>query len=170
MESGFLRAGAVRLQYLSRGRGPEAIVFVHGYQASARVWRLVQEALDPERSRTIALNNRGAGDSDRTEREDDYRIESFATDLVAAVDALGLRELTLVGHSLGGATAVRFALEHQDRLKALVLLNPVPLDHRSGRVPVAVTEHERAVLASSAAAERASAPENFLRALDEDMA
>ena len=84
MESGFLRAGAVRLEYFSRGRGPEAIVFVHGYQASARVWRLVQEALDPERYRTIALNNRGAGDSDRTEREDDYRIESFATDLGAA--------------------------------------------------------------------------------------
>ena len=170
METGFLRAGPVRLQYFSRGRGPEVIVFVHGYQASARVWRLVQESLDPERFRTIALNNRGAGDSDRTPREDDYRIEAFATDLRAAVDALGLRDFTLVGHSLGGATAVQFALAHQDQLKALVLLNPVPLDHRSGSVPVAATEHERAVLASSAAAERASAPEDFLRALDADMA
>jgi hypothetical protein len=46
----------------------------------------------------------------------------------------------------------------------------VPLDHRSGSVPVAATGHERAVLASSAAAERASAPEDFLRALDADMA
>lgn len=170
METGFVRAGAINLQYFARGRGPETVLFVHGYQASARVWRLVQDALDPERFRTIALNNRGAGESDRTPREDDYRIEAFATDLAAAVDALALRDFTLVGHSLGGATVAQFALAHQHLLRALVLLNPIPLDHRAGRVPVAATEHERAVLASAAARERASAPDDFLRALDADMA
>jgi 3-oxoadipate enol-lactonase len=173
MEEGFVQAGPVRLQYFARGHGPETVVLVHGYLASARVWRLVQEALDPERFRTIALNNRGAGDSDRAMGEGDYRIETFASDLAAAVHALGLRRFALVGHSLGGATAVQYALdhpEHQDRLSALVLLNPVPLDHRTGTVPVAVTEHEKAVLAASAAAERAGAPVAFWQALDADMA
>jgi branched-chain amino acid transport system permease protein len=170
VESGYLHTGAVRLQYFTRGQGPQPILFVHGYQASAPVWRLVQEAMDPQRFRTIALNNRGAGGSDRTPRQDDYRVESFAADLAAAVDALGLRDFTLVGHSLGGATVTQYALAHQRLLKALVLVNPIPLDHRAGTIPVAATEHERAAMAAAAAEERANAPEELLRVLDAEMA
>jgi pimeloyl-ACP methyl ester carboxylesterase len=170
MEMGFVRANRVRLQYFTHGHGPEVILFVHGYQASGRVWRLVQEALDPERFRTIALNNRGAGDSDRGAREGDYSIESFATDLAAAVQALTLRDVSLVGHSLGGATATQFALVHQSWLRALVLVNPIPLDHRTGSVRLGTSEAGRSALAAAAAAERAGAPEDFLQALDADMA
>jgi pimeloyl-ACP methyl ester carboxylesterase len=158
------------LQYFTRGTGPEVVVLVHGYQASARVWRLVQDALDPERFRTVAISNRGAGESDRTAREADFAIESFAVDLAAAVDTLELGRFTLVGHSMGGATAVQYALQHQERLRALVLLNPIPLDHRTGTIPVAATERERAALSATATLERADAPDDFLQALDADMA
>ncbi len=70
MDSAFVQAGPVRLQTFSRGRGTRTIVLVHGYRMSGRVWQLVQEALNPERFRTIALCNRGAADSDRTPGED----------------------------------------------------------------------------------------------------
>jgi pimeloyl-ACP methyl ester carboxylesterase len=123
MESHFVQTPLVRLQYLEHGTGPEVLVLVHGYQASARIWRLTQEALDPARFRSIAINNRGAGDSDRSPNEADYSIESFAADLYAAIETLGLRNITLVGHSLGGKIVTRYALDHPETLKALVLLD-----------------------------------------------
>ena len=130
MKTDFLQANEVRLQYFEHGEGPEVLVLVHGYQSSGRVWQLMQEALDPARFRTLAISNRGAGDSDRTPLESDYSVESFARDLHAAVQALGLAEFTLVGHSMGGATVTQFALDHPECLKALVLLDPAPLGGR----------------------------------------
>lgn len=130
MKTDFLQANDVKLQYFEHGTGPEVLVLVHGYQSSGRIWQLIQEALDPTRFRTIAISNRGAGDSDRTPSEAAYTVESFARDLHAAVEALDLGEFTLVGHSMGGATVTQFALDHPECLKALVLLNPAPLGGR----------------------------------------
>src|SRR5215510_12294665 len=104
---------------------------VHGYRSSGRIWRLVQEALDPTRFRSLALSNRGAGDSERTAAEADYTVESFVGDLFAATPALGLRDFTLVGHSMGRATVTQFALDHPELVKALVPLNPAPLAGRA---------------------------------------
>jgi pimeloyl-ACP methyl ester carboxylesterase len=131
MRTDFVQANAVKLQYCEHGAGPELLVLVHGYQTSGRIWRLVQEALDPSRYRSLALSNRGAGDSERTAAEADYTVESFARDLYAATQALGLWDFTLVGHSMGGATATQFALDHAEMVKALVLLNPVRLAGRT---------------------------------------
>jgi branched-chain amino acid transport system permease protein len=166
MEAGFVQAGAVRLQCFVHGTGSETIVFVHGYEASGRIWRMVQAALDPTRYRTIALSNRGAGDSDRSPREEDYFIESFAADLYAAVQAEGLRDFTLVGHSMGGATVTSYALDHQDTLKALVLLNSASLDAQS-RILHPLTPEQRQALD---AIDRSRAPKEFLDALLADMA
>ena len=130
MNTGFVQAGLVKLQYFEHGSGPETVVLVHGYQSSGRIWRLTQEALDPARFRTIAISNRGAGDSDRTSGEAGYGIPQFAADLNAAVTSLGVRDFTLVGHSLGGKTVTQFTLDHQDLVKALVLLDSGSLDGR----------------------------------------
>jgi branched-chain amino acid transport system permease protein len=131
MKTDFVQAGDVKLQYFEHGEGPELLVLVHGYRSSGRIWQLAQEALDASRFHSIAISNRGAGDSDRTPSESDYTVESFSRDLFAAVQALGLRDFTLVGHSMGGATVTQFALDHPDLLKALVLLNPAPLGGRT---------------------------------------
>src|SRR5215470_18322445 len=131
MKTDFVQAGTVKLQYFEHGTGPEPLVLVHGYQSSGRIWRLVQEALDQTRFRSMALSNRGAGDSERTAAESDYTVESFAGDLFAAMQALGLRDFTLVGHSMGGATVTQFALDHPALVQALVLLNPAPLAGRA---------------------------------------
>ena len=130
MQTNFVQAGDVRLQYFEHGEGPELLVLVHGYRSSGRIWQLTQEALDPRRYRSIAISNRGAGDSDRSSSEADYTVESFSTGLFAATQALGLRDFTLVGHSMGGATVTQFALDYPQRLKALLLLNPAPLAGR----------------------------------------
>lgn len=135
MQSDFLQAGSVRLQYFEHGSGPETVVLVHGYTASARIWRAMQECLDPTRFRVLAINNRGAGDSDRSTDEADYTVEAFARDLSGAVTTLGLRDFHLVGHSMGGATVSRFALDHQALLRSLTLLDPAPLASRPALTP-----------------------------------
>ena len=131
MESRFVQVGGVRLRCFEHGEGPETVVLVHGYASSGRLWQLMMKEMDQSRFRVIALNNRGAGDSDRTPSEDAYTVEAFAVDLFNVVEALGLDSFTLVGHSMGGATVTQFALSHQSRLKALVLLNPAPLNGRT---------------------------------------
>ncbi len=118
----------VRLEYFEHGHGPEAVVLVHGYQASARVWHEVQRALPADRYRSIAVNNRGAGGSDAPPQESDFAIAKFASDVHELVAHLGLREFTLVGHSMGGVTAMQFAVDHPSFLKGLVLLDPAGPD------------------------------------------
>ena len=136
MGSRFVQAGQVRLEYFEQGHGLDTLVLVHGYASSAAIWRYTLEFLLEERFRVIVLNNRGAGNSDRASadgpfKEDDYSVETFAKDLFNATEALGLEGYTLVGHSMGGATVAQYALEHQDRIKGLVLMNPAPLNGRS---------------------------------------
>ena len=135
MQSKFVQAGPVRLQYFESVPSletPETVVLVHGYASNAPIWRYTFDRLASSGEfRVIALNNRGAGDSDRTALESDYSVESFAVDLQNAVEALELSRFTLVGHSMGGATVTQFALAHQDLLKGLVLLNSAPLNGRS---------------------------------------
>ena len=121
MKSDFVQAGDVRLQYFEDGDGPETMVLVHGYASSAILWKYTIEALaESGKYRVIALNNRGAGDSDRTSSEEDYTVQNFAKDLYNAVSALGMSDFILVGHSMGGATVTQFALNHQDMLLSLI--------------------------------------------------
>ena len=173
MRTDFVQADTVKLQYFEHGAGPELLVLVHGYQSSGRIWRLVQEALDPTRFRSLALSNRGAGDSERTASEADYTVESFARDLFATAQAVGLRDFTLVGHSMGGATVTQFALEHPELVKALVLLNPAPL---AGRTPATNWEQQmreqfaKGWAPESVAANAPHVPEEFRRALQADVA
>ena len=135
MESKFVQAGRVRLEYFEQGHGLDTWVLVHGYASSAAIWRRTLEFLSKDRFRVIVLNNRGAGESDRASSgrifgEEDYSVETFADDLFNVAEALNLDGFTLVGHSMGGATAAQFALDHQDRIKGLVLLNSTPLNGR----------------------------------------
>jgi branched-chain amino acid transport system permease protein len=173
MKTDFVQAGAVKLQYFEHGEGPERLVLVHGYRSSGRIWQLVQEALDATRFCSIAISNRGAGDSDRTPAEADYTVESFARDLFAAAQSLGLRDFTLVGHSMGGATVTQFALDHAEVVKALVLLNSAPLSGRG--LPENWEQQIREEFAQgktpdNMAMDSPHVPEAFRRALRADVA
>jgi len=81
-----------------------------------------------DRYTTIAVCNRGAGASDAPPEVSDFGVEVFASDLHELVTQLGWRDFTLMGHSLGGATTTRFALDHPELLKGIVLLNPADPD------------------------------------------
>src|SRR5258708_38633374 len=76
----FAQLSNVRLEYFPHGSGPEEVVFIHGFQASAPIWRMVQEALPADRYQSIAINNRGAGASEAPPNQADFTVQIFAAD------------------------------------------------------------------------------------------
>jgi branched-chain amino acid transport system permease protein len=126
----FAQLSQIRLEYFARGEGPQRVLFIHGFQASARIWHAVQHELPTDRYTTIAINNRGAGGSDAPASEHAYGVPTFAIDAFELVQQLGWRDFTLVGHSLGGATVAQFAVDHPELLQGLVLLDPSDPDGR----------------------------------------
>jgi pimeloyl-ACP methyl ester carboxylesterase len=100
------------------GQGPPAVL-LHGGSLTAHTWDYVAVALRAD-FRLVALDMRGHGASDWA---DDYSIESYATDLVAVIDGLGIERTRLVGMSLGGTVACEFALRHPDRTESLAMVD-----------------------------------------------
>ncbi|MDA1239324.1 MAG: alpha/beta hydrolase [Chloroflexi bacterium] len=119
----FVQAGDVRLEYFEAGEGDRTMVLVHGASSSSRAWAGVQRALAEAGVRSLAISTRGAGGSDRAATLDGYTPESYARDLAAAVDALGLGRFVLVGHSLGTLVSRYYVRDHADRVRALVLIS-----------------------------------------------
>ena len=123
----FADLSTVHMQYFEAGDGPELVVLVHGFQASGRIWQPLQERL-PARFRSVAVNNRGAGETTAPLEAAAYGCKPFADDLFELVSRLGWSDFTLAGHSMGGATAMQFAVDHAELLKGLVLLDPAAPD------------------------------------------
>lgn len=95
-----------------------AVVLLPGPTDSWRSYRPVLDLL-PFEVRAVSASQRGHGDSDKPDRG--YRVEDFAADVVALLDALGIDEAVLVGHSGSCPVARRVALDHPDRVAGLVL-------------------------------------------------
>lgn len=111
-------ASGSRLDVAERGRGP-AILFLHGYTDSWRSYTPVLESL-PEDVRALAVSQRGHGDSDRP--PSGYRIADLAADAASLLDAAGIEEATVVGHSMGSLVAQELAISRPERVSRLVLI------------------------------------------------
>lgn len=124
----FIQTPRLRIHYQEAGSGPTTFVLVHGNFASWRWWKPVLDRL-PAGCRAVAPDLRGCGESSDGAPAGDrsaYGIPQLADDLAAFVDALDLPWFHLVGHSLGGAVALQFALHHQERVRTLTLAAPPP--------------------------------------------
>ena len=103
----FIRAGALTVHYIERGSGTP-VVLVHGNWATCSWWQPVLGRL-PDGWHGLACDLRRRGRT--TGPDSDYGIPSLAGDLLAFTEALGLDPAHLVGHSLGSAVAMQFALD-----------------------------------------------------------
>lgn len=100
------------------------VVLVHATGLCARTWDPVIAAL-PEAIRILAVDLRGHGRSPLPGPvEPRFRWRTFGDDLGAALDALDLRDVLIVGHSMGGHSAVAAALAAPARVTRLLLLDP----------------------------------------------
>jgi branched-chain amino acid transport system permease protein len=173
----FAQLSHTRLHYYEHGSGPERVVFIHGFEASGRIWQLVQEALPADAFHTIAIDNRGAGQSDAPTDPDDYGVRIFADDAYELLTQLGWTDFTLVGHSMGGATVAVFAIEHPELVTKLVLLNPSDPDGSPAGTGTdfearidGFLAHRRERLAAAPAPAAAPGEGEFLELLIADMA
>jgi len=119
-----LRGGEVdglRLHYVVEGRGP-AVILVHGLGGFAETWRHNIAPL-AGRATVFALDLPGFGASAKPRTR--YRLTDFARALRGFMDGLGLAQASLVGHSLGGAVSITYALTHPSRVERLALVGAV---------------------------------------------
>lgn len=126
-----LRTGGMDFHYLDWGNpGAPPILMLHGMAQSAHTWDFSALALS-DRFRVLALDQRGHGDSDWAP-DGDYSLDAHLRDISAFVEAMGLRDLVMVGLSMGGRNAFSFAALHPDLVRALVIVDIAPRSGRSG--------------------------------------
>jgi len=119
----------LELHALEWSREGTLLLFLHGFSNDAHVWDWVAPVLAPH-YRVIALDQRGHGDSGR-DPEGRYDHETMARDANAAIESLGVARVVIVGHSLGGRVAMRFAGLFPEKLAGLVIVDSAPdLDAR----------------------------------------
>lgn len=102
------------------GAGGLPVVFAHSFGGNTEHWSAQLEHLRKSR-RAVAYDLRGHGASDAP-ANNDYTAESQEQDLVAVIEALGLRRFVLVGHSMGGAIAITYAGRHPKRVAGLMMV------------------------------------------------
>jgi pimeloyl-ACP methyl ester carboxylesterase len=120
-----IRIGAIEMAYEERGSGDRPFVLVHGYSGSRVDFAEVHGPL-AALGRTIVLDQRGHGGSTNVGDPDAYGLEIQVADLLGFLDALDVERCDLLGHSMGGMVALRFGLEHPDRVASLVLMDTSP--------------------------------------------
>jgi non-heme chloroperoxidase len=114
----------VELYYEDHGTG-RPVVLIHGWPLSGRSWENQVPALVEAGYRAITYDRRGFGAS--SQPWDGYDYDTLAADLNALLEHLELREVTLVGFSMGGGEVVRYLATYgTDRVAKAVLAAAVP--------------------------------------------
>jgi pimeloyl-ACP methyl ester carboxylesterase len=106
---------------------------LHGLSGHARTWDYTAAPLSG-RYRVLALDQRGHGDTDWAPK---YGFAPMAQDLLGFLDALDLREVTLMGLSMGGIVSFVFAAAHPGRVRRLVVMDIGPEIAAAGATNVA---------------------------------
>jgi pimeloyl-ACP methyl ester carboxylesterase len=120
-------SGGVRLAGEEVGEGPP-IVLLHGLTATRRYVLHGSLTLARRGYRLISYDARGHGESSPAPDQEGYGYEYLRRDLSAVLaDRCPAERAVLAGHSMGCHTAVGYALEHADRVAALILGGPVAL-------------------------------------------
>src|SRR5689334_14930571 len=96
------------------------VVFVHSFAGSGEHWSNQLDHLRETR-RAVAFDLRGHGRSE-PKGNDDLTVDDLADDIGTVVDALDLRRVALVGHSIGGSAAVAYAARNPDKVAGMLLV------------------------------------------------
>ena len=117
-------AAPTEIHYEDHGSG-RPVVLIHGWPLSGRSWEYQVPALIDAGYRVVTYDRRGFGDS--SQPWDGYDYDTFAADLDALLTHLDLREVALVGFSMGGGEVVRYIGTYgTDRVAKAVLAAAVP--------------------------------------------
>lgn len=113
----------MRIHYKDTGpKDAPVLLLLHGFGSSLQTWDVWAEKLD-QKYRVIRLDLPGFGLTGPSPSNDYSELNDLNT-LTRFVDSLGITDLSVVGHSMGGKIAWTFAAAHAERVKALVLMAP----------------------------------------------
>jgi non-heme chloroperoxidase len=138
--------------YKDWGKG-RPVLFSHGWPITADAWDTQMLFMVAQGFRCIAHDRRGHGRSDQTATGNDF--DTYADDLSALIESLDLRNIVLVGHSVGGGEITRFMGRHgTSRVSAAVLISAIPpimlkTPANTGGLPIEVFDSTRASLAAN---------------------
>lgn len=104
---------------LWEGRG-KSVLAVHGLTANCRCWDTFARTVAPGH-RFLAMDLRGRGLSDKP--PSGYSIDIHNRDILGLLDHLGLKEVVLLGHSLGAFISLVFAARNPERVSRLILVD-----------------------------------------------
>ncbi len=125
VEHRYIDAGDdLRLHVAISGKGPP-LVLLHGFTGSTESWGALRFALQDHLT-LIAVDFAGHGRSSSPDDPARYSAEWFNDDLETICDKLDLERTALMGYSMGGRFALRFALAHTARVSALILESTSP--------------------------------------------
>jgi pimeloyl-ACP methyl ester carboxylesterase len=126
-DSHFIELGDLTFHYKTAGQEQPTLVLLHGFGSSVYSWREVMPVLGEETT-VYAYDRLAFGLTERPiewkKGDNPYDSQSADEHLMALLDAWGVEEAVLVGNSAGGPVAIRAALEHPERVSALILVSP----------------------------------------------
>ncbi len=114
--------GDVRLAYVERGSGAP-LVFIHGLGSSLQDWTPQLDHFAPH-YRTVALDLRGHGDSDKPRGR--YNMRLFDSDLAGLLEIVDAAPAHIIGLSLGGMVAFQLAVDYPQLVRSLIIVNSAP--------------------------------------------
>ena len=121
---------SLRLAHREFGEGPPLVV-LHGLFGSARNWSSMARRL-AESWTVYALDLRNHGESPWAEAVD---YPTLAADVLAFMDGKGIERPAVLGHSMGGKTAMTLALSHGERVGTLVVVDIAPVEYTHSMLP-----------------------------------
>jgi haloalkane dehalogenase len=114
----------VRVHYLDEGPPDgEAVLLLHGEPSWSYLYRKMIPVLVAAGLRAVAVDLIGFGRSDKPAQRDDYTYQAHVEWTWAAIEAIGLDNITLVGHDWGGLIGLRLVGEHPERFARVVAAN-----------------------------------------------
>ncbi|GEM_PF-513250 len=116
----------VKMAYVEMGDpNGEAVILQHGMTDNSRSWSLAASYFTEAGYHVYLPDLRGMGKSDAPDGF--YTPITYATDMEAFFDAMGIEKAVLVGHSLGSFTVQTFSLMFPERCKKIVLVSSIPM-------------------------------------------
>jgi non-heme chloroperoxidase len=118
-------SGDIELYYEDHGKG-RPVVLIHGWPLSGSAWEKQTTALLEAGHRVITYDRRGFGQSSKPATSD-YNYDVFSEDLHKIITKLDLKDVTLVGFSMGGGEVARYIGKHgTDRVSKAVFIAAIP--------------------------------------------
>ena len=121
-QSHFASVDGVRIHYLDEGQGP-VIWLMHGNTSWSYLYRKMIPLLIKAGYRCFVPDLMGFGLSDTPEDESAYILQKHVSLMSGLIQQLCLRDMIVVGQDWGGPISLRYAIEHKDNVRALVILN-----------------------------------------------